>query len=118
MTSAAHPPSIPITTNRPAVEPSHPVGDPVASTNLSSGKPSITVVVPARNEEATVGMVVERSYEAFAELGRSGEVLVVNDGSTDGTAQGRRPGRTAARRAVRRAPFRPRVWPRSASAMP
>ncbi len=87
MTSAAHPPSIPITTNRPAVEPSHPVGDPVASTNLSSGKPSITVVVPARNEEATVGMVVERSYEAFAELGRSGEVLVVNDGSTDGTAQ-------------------------------
>ena len=87
MTSAAHPPSIPITTNRPSVEPSHPVGDPVASTNLSSGKPSITVVVPARNEEATVGMVVERSYEAFAELGRSGEVLVVNDGSTDGTAQ-------------------------------
>ena len=47
---------------------------------------SISVVVPARNEEATVGMVVERSYAAFAELGRAGEVLVVNDGSTDGTA--------------------------------
>jgi glycosyltransferase involved in cell wall biosynthesis len=47
----------------------------------------ISVVVPARNEEATVGVVVERCYAAFAELGRAGEVLVVNDGSTDGTAQ-------------------------------
>jgi glycosyltransferase involved in cell wall biosynthesis len=50
-------------------------------------KPAITIVVPARNEEATVGLVVERSYAAFAELGRVGEVLVVNDGSRDGTAQ-------------------------------
>ena len=50
-------------------------------------KPTISIVVPARNEEATVGLVVERSYAAFAELGRVGEVLVVNDGSTDGTAR-------------------------------
>ena len=48
--------------------------------------PAITIVVPARNEEATVGEVIARSYTAFAELGRVGEVLVVNDGSTDGTA--------------------------------
>lgn len=47
---------------------------------------TISVVVPARNEENTVGDVVERSFAAFAELGRWGEVLVVNDGSTDGTA--------------------------------
>lgn len=46
----------------------------------------ISVVVPARNEEATIAQVVERSFQAFAELGRSGEVLVVNDGSTDRTA--------------------------------
>ena len=45
----------------------------------------ISVVVPARNEEATVAQVVERSFAAFAELGRPGEVLVVNDGSTDRT---------------------------------
>lgn len=50
-------------------------------------KPSITIVVPARNEEATVGTVVERCYAAFEELGRVGEVLVVNDGSTDGTGR-------------------------------
>lgn len=48
--------------------------------------PTISVVVPARNEERTIAQVVERSYAAFDELEASGEVLVVNDGSTDGTA--------------------------------
>jgi glycosyltransferase involved in cell wall biosynthesis len=47
---------------------------------------TISVVVPARNEEGTIAQVVERSYAAFAELERDGEVLVVNDGSTDSTA--------------------------------
>jgi glycosyltransferase involved in cell wall biosynthesis len=47
---------------------------------------SISVVVPARNEEATIAAVVERSFQAFDELGRAGEVLVVDDGSTDATA--------------------------------
>ncbi|MBK8049530.1 MAG: glycosyltransferase [Anaerolineales bacterium] len=47
---------------------------------------SISVVVPARNEEGTISQVVARSFAAFAELHRKGEVLVVNDGSTDGTA--------------------------------
>ena len=47
---------------------------------------TISVVVPARNEEATIAAVVERSFAAFAALGRDGEVLVVNDGSTDRTA--------------------------------
>jgi len=46
---------------------------------------SISVVVPARNEEATIAQVVQRSFQAFAELGRAGEVLVVNDGSRDRT---------------------------------
>jgi glycosyltransferase involved in cell wall biosynthesis len=49
-------------------------------------KPTISIVVPARNEEATVGMVVERAFAAFDKLGCTGEVLVVNDGSTDKTA--------------------------------
>ena len=46
---------------------------------------TISVVVPARNEEATIAAVVERSYQAFAQMGRAGEVLVVNDGSSDNT---------------------------------
>jgi glycosyltransferase involved in cell wall biosynthesis len=51
-----------------------------------SAPASISVVVPARNEEATVGQVIDRSFQAIADLGRQGEVLVVDDGSTDGTA--------------------------------
>ena len=47
---------------------------------------TISVVVPARNEEATIADVVARSFAAFDELGRTGEVLVVNDGSADNTA--------------------------------
>ncbi|CAN5808827.1 glycosyltransferase family 2 protein [soil metagenome] len=46
----------------------------------------ISVVIPARNEEATIAQVVERSFHAFASLKCAGEVLVVNDGSTDRTA--------------------------------
>jgi glycosyltransferase involved in cell wall biosynthesis len=52
-----------------------------------TGPIAISVVVPARNEEQTIGQVVERSFQAYAEMGTSGEVLVVNDGSSDGTGQ-------------------------------
>ena len=57
------------------------------SVDHATPTPSISVVVPARNEEGTVAEVVERSYQAFAEMGRMGEVLVVNDGSTDKTQE-------------------------------
>lgn len=59
---------------------------PVVTTPpLTATHPSLTVVVPARNEEGTIAQVVERSYQAFSQLGSAGEVLVVNDGSTDRT---------------------------------
>jgi glycosyltransferase involved in cell wall biosynthesis len=60
---------------------------PAALRETFSANPgiAISVVVPARNEESTIAAVVERSYQAFAELGRDGEVLVVDDGSTDRT---------------------------------
>lgn len=48
---------------------------------------TISVVVPARNEEATIADVVERSFQAFSDMERVGEVLVVNDGSTDKTGE-------------------------------
>jgi glycosyltransferase involved in cell wall biosynthesis len=53
---------------------------------FTAGTCTLSVVIPARNEEATIWQVVERSFRAFAELGCTGEVLVVNDGSTDSTA--------------------------------
>ena len=49
------------------------------------GEIYITVVVPAKDEEATIAQVVERSFAAYAELGCRGEVLVVDDGSRDAT---------------------------------
>lgn len=61
--------------------------DPVdhAERDAAPTPPLVSVVVPARNEETTIGDVVARSYAAFAELGCEGEVLVVDDGSTDRT---------------------------------
>lgn len=56
------------------------------ASRAASRQVTISVVVPARNEEQTIGQVVERSFQAFQELACFGEVLVVNDGSTDGTA--------------------------------
>lgn len=44
---------------------------------------SISVVVPARNEQASVGRVIARVREVLPEA----EILVVNDGSTDATAE-------------------------------
>ncbi|RLT34152.1 MAG: glycosyltransferase [Chloroflexi bacterium] len=52
---------------------------------ISESHPYISVVVPARDEAGTIVQVVERSFAAYAELGYTGEVLVVNDGSTDQT---------------------------------
>jgi glycosyltransferase involved in cell wall biosynthesis len=43
-------------------------------------------VIPAFNEEKTVGEVVERASRVLEELGLSFEVIVVDDGSNDDTA--------------------------------
>lgn len=50
----------------------------------------LTVIVPARNEEANIGACIEslvtQSEEIF-QLGREWELIVVDDGSTDRTAE-------------------------------
>lgn len=53
----------------------------------ADGVNTISVVVPAHNEEGSIAQVVDRSFAALEQMGRVGEVLVVNDGSTDGTAR-------------------------------
>ncbi|MCC6168070.1 MAG: glycosyltransferase family 2 protein [Caldilineaceae bacterium] len=66
-----------------SVAESAPVG--ITVSDVAQARPLVSVVVPARNEAATIGDVVARSAAAFAELGCAGEVLVVDDGSTDRT---------------------------------
>lgn len=46
---------------------------------------SISIVIPAFNEEATIVSVVEEAREVLKSLARDYEVLVVDDGSTDQT---------------------------------
>ena len=52
----------------------------------AAAPPEVSLVVPAYNSSAYIAANVTRIVEAFRELGVSGEVIVVDDGSTDGTA--------------------------------
>jgi hypothetical protein len=49
--------------------------------------PEISVVIPCLDEEAAVGAVVDQALEGIARSGRSGEVVVVDNGSTDRSAE-------------------------------
>ena len=47
----------------------------------------LTVLLPCRNEAETVGICVRKALETLQQLGVSGEVLVVDNGSTDGSGR-------------------------------
>jgi len=46
---------------------------------------SVSVIVPAKNEEQNLPVLLDRLFPVLRDLGRPFEVVVVNDGSTDGT---------------------------------
>lgn len=48
---------------------------------------SVSVVVPALNEQATVGEVVEWTLECLAKITDDYEIVLVDDGSTDATGR-------------------------------
>ena len=77
-------------------EPGEPLAIPArAGTVYDQPEPEklieLTVIVPARNEEQSIGeclkSLVAQSEDVF-ELGRDWELIVVNDQSTDRTAEG------------------------------
>ena len=49
-------------------------------------KPSISVFFPAYNDEASIGVLVEKALALLPHYTEDYEVIVVNDGSRDGTA--------------------------------
>ena len=52
-----------------------------------SGRPFLTVVVPAYNEERRLGATLERIAGWLSARGLDAEIVVVDDGSSDGTAR-------------------------------
>ena len=51
----------------------------------SKGKPRVSLVIPAYNEEDHILEVLERAICVMSEMGVDYEVILVNDGSTDAT---------------------------------
>ena len=58
-----------------------------AAPHPMSRAPEITVVIPCLNEEEAVGKVVDQALEGIRSSGRTGEVLVVDNGSSDRSAE-------------------------------
>lgn len=50
------------------------------------GVPEISVIIPCLNEELAVGAVVDQAWTGIERSGRTGEVIVVDNGSTDRSA--------------------------------
>ncbi len=64
----------------------------IASSRASLAAPSLTIVVPALNEEQAIGDTITRCLEAIEEIKAAArlasvEIIVVSDGSTDRTAE-------------------------------
>jgi glycosyltransferase involved in cell wall biosynthesis len=63
----------------------------LADTGILSTVPpaalQISVVIPCLDEEAAVGRVVDQAWEGIERSGRTGEVIVVDNGSTDRSAE-------------------------------
>ncbi|MCZ6676653.1 MAG: glycosyltransferase family 2 protein [Candidatus Poribacteria bacterium] len=58
-----------------------------ADKDSSRGNPiEVSVVIPCLNEAQTVGVCVQKALRALKQLGISGEVVVVDNGSTDGSS--------------------------------
>ncbi|MEM8929572.1 MAG: glycosyltransferase [Acidobacteriota bacterium] len=50
-------------------------------------QPMISVVIPCLNEAQSVGICVEKALRGIAKTGLTGEVVVVDNGSTDGSGE-------------------------------
>ena len=47
----------------------------------------ISVVMPCLNEAETLGVCIQKAFEAFSQAGLSGEIIIADNGSTDGSQE-------------------------------
>lgn len=57
------------------------------STHQVANDPDVSVVMPCLNEAATLGPCIDRAQEGLRRLGRPGEVVIADNGSTDGSVE-------------------------------
>jgi glycosyltransferase involved in cell wall biosynthesis len=69
------------------VVPSSGVTGPVSQPDDGAAAIEISVVIPCLNEEGAVGAVVDQAWQGIEASGRTGEVIVVDNGSTDRSAE-------------------------------
>ena len=48
---------------------------------------AVSIVIPAYNEEETIGSVIDQIISVMDKAGVTNEIIVVDDGSTDETVQ-------------------------------
>jgi dolichol-phosphate mannosyltransferase len=61
--------------------------DPYNCPSVMADEPYLSLVIPAYNEQENVAFLLERVGNALAQMGKSFEVVIVDDGSTDQTPQ-------------------------------
>lgn len=61
--------------------------DDMLSTSVKGGEIEVSVIMPCLNEEEALGECVERARIALDAIGATGEVLVVDNGSSDNSVQ-------------------------------
>ena len=58
---------------------------PLVRDDTDAGNEMVSVIVPAKNEEQNLPLLVKQLFATLGQLNRRFEVIIVNDGSTDGT---------------------------------
>lgn len=54
---------------------------------VDAGTVHVSIVIPCLNEERTIGIVVDKAWQALELMGVPGEVIVADNGSTDRSAE-------------------------------
>jgi glycosyltransferase involved in cell wall biosynthesis len=52
---------------------------------MSTNEPEVTIVIPCLNEAETLGTVIEKAQQALRVSGLTGEIIIVDNGSSDGS---------------------------------